>query len=557
MAFLYLLKQEWIYASNSDKFKIILIILFHTLSNLGIVLFPLAFKGLINSLTTKTHNTGIGVMFYWMGMLFLCFLLFEVFHRLARFIEYSVGGRVRENCVDRLYRHVYSLPLGWHQAHHSGNTINRVRLASESLFTFITYQFTFIGTVILSLGPFISLFFVSRDTAVIIGFLIVCTILVNHKFDKVLVQIIRTKNERIHTFTAILFDFISNIETLITLGIGRQTEHVLKEKSQHVSFGHREENNYNQLKCQVMSILGFILQIGLTGYFIFTRWEIPGIITIGTVIQVHQYCTLIKNSTMQFSGSYFDLVKWATDFSSVEKILHTPVVRNEFNQVIDNNWKTLEIKDMCFHYHVSVPDQKRKHKYVLKDFTLSLTNQSKIAITGASGSGKSTFFKLLRGLYIPDTVTLIIDSKENKDLRALSPRVTLIPQLPDIFENTIRYNITLGISICKNELETILHTAGLEPVLARLKYGLDSDIREKGVNLSGGERQRIALARGLLAAKDSSIILLDEVTSNIDMALEKKIFKRIFTVYKDRCIIASVHRLYLLKLFDSVYSLIP
>lgn len=259
---------------------------------------------------------------------------------------------------------------------------------------------------------------------------------------------------------------------------------------------------------------------------------------------------------MQFSGSYFDLVKWATDFSSVEKILHTPVVRNEFNQVISNNWKTLEIKDMCFHYHVSLPDQKRKQKYVLKDFALSLTNQSKIAITGASGSGKSTLFKLLRGLYTPDKVTLFIDSKKYKDLRALSPRVTLIPQLPDIFENTIRYNITLGNSICQNELETIIHTAGLEPVLARLKCGLDSDIREKGVNLSGGERQRIALARGLLAAKVSSIILLDEVTSNIDMALERKIFKRIFNVFKDRCIIASVHRLYLLKLFDSVYEIL-
>jgi ABC-type multidrug transport system fused ATPase/permease subunit len=250
-------------------------------------------------------------------------------------------------------------------------------------------------------------------------------------------------------------------------------------------------------------------------------------------------------------------VKWAANFSSVEKILNTPVVRNEFARKINKNWKTLKIENLRFRYNVSLPDQTSKHKQIFKGFTLLLTNRSKTAVTGASGSGKSTLFKLLRGLYTPDTVTLYIDSVKHEDFGALSSQVTLIPQLPDIFENTIRYNITLGSTISKCELDTIIHTTGLEPVLARLKSGLDSDVREKGVNLSGGERQRIALARGLFAAKQSSIILLDEVTSNIDMVLEEEIFKRIFNIYSDRCIIASVHRLYLLKMFDSVYEIRP
>jgi ABC-type multidrug transport system fused ATPase/permease subunit len=83
--------------------------------------------------------------------------------------------------------------------------------------------------------------------------------------------------------------------------------------------------------------------------------------------------------------------------------------------------------------------------------------------------------------------------------------------------------------------------------------GLNTDIREKGVNLSGGEKQRLALARGILAAKNSSILLLDEPTSSVDAHNELLIYEQIFRTFHDKCILSSIHRLHLLDLFDYVY----
>ena len=90
-------------------------------------------------------------------------------------------------------------------------------------------------------------------------------------------------------------------------------------------------------------------------------------------------------------------------------------------------------------------------------------------------------------------------------------------------------------------------------VVSRLPKKFDSSIVEKGVNLSGGEKQRLALARGLLASEDKSIVLLDEPTSSVDSRNELAIYKNIFQTFEDKVIVSSIHRLHLLSLLDTIY----
>jgi len=82
---------------------------------------------------------------------------------------------------------------------------------------------------------------------------------------------------------------------------------------------------------------------------------------------------------------------------------------------------------------------------------------------------------------------------------------------------------------------------------------LQTNIAEKGVNLSGGQKQRLALARGIFAARDSDIILLDEPTSSVDPKTELKIYEKLFEEFKDKVVISSLHRLHLLRHFDYIY----
>ena len=97
-----------------------------------------------------------------------------------------------------------------------------------------------------------------------------------------------------------------------------------------------------------------------------------------------------------------------------------------------------------------------------------------------------------------------------------------------------------------------MKVAAFDAVLAGMPDGLDSAVAERGANLSGGQRQRLALARGVLAASPSSLVLLDEPTSSLDAATEAQVFAALLAAFPDACVVASVHRLELLPSFDRV-----
>ena len=131
--------------------------------------------------------------------------------------------------------------------------------------------------------------------------------------------------------------------------------------------------------------------------------------------------------------------------------------------------------------------------------------------------------------------------------------MTLIPQDPELFNDSIGYNITLGIPTKKDEVLEVIEMAQFKNTLSRLPSGLSTNVLEKGVSLSGGEKQSLALARGLLAAKKSDIVLLDEPTSSVDSINEIRIHDNIFEKYRNKTIISSIHKLHLLPKFDYIY----
>src|SRR4029453_11815560 len=140
-------------------------------------------------------------------------------------------------------------------------------------------------------------------------------------------------------------------------------------------------------------------------------------------------------------------------------------------------------------------------------------------------------------------------------LRHLNGRTTLVPQDPEIFADTIRFNITFGMESDESEIMRAVKLARFDSVLERLPAGFATNIAEKGVNLSGGEKQRLALARGFYFAQDSDIVLLDEPTSSVDIFNERIIYQNLLAEFADKCVISSVHRLHLLEMFDYIYVL--
>ena len=130
--------------------------------------------------------------------------------------------------------------------------------------------------------------------------------------------------------------------------------------------------------------------------------------------------------------------------------------------------------------------------------------------------------------------------------------MALIPQDPEILEDTIENNITFGTGMSPENIKRFTDIACFTEIIERKQDKLKTYIGGNG-DLSTGERQRLALARALALSHDKEIFLMDESTSSLDSVTESRVFNNIFTEFPEKTIIASVHKSHLLYLFDIIY----
>ncbi len=247
---------------------------------------------------------------------------------------------------------------------------------------------------------------------------------------------------------------------------------------------------------------------------------------------------------------YNQIVKQRVSVANAEELSEN-FIKNKLTRDshLPANWKTVAINNLSFSYHAQ--DGADLH---IDGISMVIKKGERIAVIGESGGGKSTFLKLFRDLYHPKHIILRVDDKKTKkNFASIRDSISLVPQDPEIFATTIRENITVGVDYTDEYIKKYTDMACFSEVITRLPHGLESSIVEKGVNLSGGEKQRLALARGLLASQDKDILLLDEPTSSVDMSNELVIYQNIFSSFKDKTIISSIHRLHMLSLFDTIH----
>jgi len=293
---------------------------------------------------------------------------------------------------------------------------------------------------------------------------------------------------------------------------------------------------------------------------------------------VNQFTSVFQDIAWQ----YTDIVQFNTYVETASSIstAYAQQHRADRPDGLPDNWRAITLRRLNFSHRPTY--DAGQHAQSLHDLQFTIRRGRRIALIGESGSGKSTLLALLRGLYLPEPgMEIEVDppgapgtnpanpttpgttpanpGSTNSDTQAwldrLNEAVTLFPQEPEIFENTLAYNITLGLPFSEQEIFQVCESAHFTEVVRQLPQGLETDIREKGVNLSGGQKQRLALARGILAARDSSVVLLDEPTSSVDPRTEAMIYEGLFKAFADKAIISSVHRLHLLPGFDYIYVL--
>jgi ATP-binding cassette subfamily B protein len=542
----FLFRNVWRFAV-SDRRRIVLFYALFLLANITLSFQPLVLAYLINTAQEGGEHAARDAL-----LLSLLYggltLIFWLLHGPSRLIERRVGFNASRTFIATLYRMVTEMPLRWHQDHHSGSTINRIRKAEKALFVFSQGQFVIIQivvrfTVSTLLLAYYSVWvaFVSLLSSALIAFVI-------RRFDRELIPMVRKTNESEHFLSAALYDYIGNIITVLTLRMQSNTGHEIQARYERIKQTFWKEISINEWKWAFINLLLIGTQVGIVGCYIAWHMSSEHAIAIGSVVAIFQYLLTIMQQFFQGSMTFEQLLYQSIDVHGVDSLIADHARLAEKRETGTwREWKEIRIDDLAFTHHEGEDAMHHLH-----NISLRMAAGQKIAFIGSSGSGKTTLLTLLRGLYDAQHVSVSIDEEVFNTLTPLSGFTTLIPQDSEVFENTVRYNLTLGIRVPDEIIERALSISTFDEVLPKLPMGIETDIRERGVNMSGGQKQRLALARGLIAAEDSSLLLLDEPTSSVDSATESAIFDRLFTHFAAKTIIASVHRLHLLPRFDHI-----
>jgi len=499
---------------------------------------------------------------FWLSMVLVIACGSWLLHGPGRILERRGALLIRQRMSASLVERLFQLPLAWHEAHHSGATAHRVQQSSQALSSFAQSQFIYLNSAVRLFGPLLALWWVQPIVGLVAvgGFtLIICSVM---GFDRAMLRLANQENEAERRYSATLIDTLGNTGSVYALRQARGVATRLQHRLLAVFVPLRRAIVLNELKWCTVDLSTRVLTCFLVGLSVWlaTRTNSAGVagktLLLGSLYMVWEYAQQAAGVICSIASHFQSFARQHADYKSADLIRSSVPSSPAPESTTPARWERMTVRDLTFR-HASA----RGAAPALERLAFRLERGKRYALIGASGSGKSTLMRVVAGLYSAERIALTLDDGPVHVLPAetaqlLRRRATLIPQDAELYEGTLAENLGLCESVrgapaaCAylDALEAACVTDFVQPT----ELGLEVSVAERAADWSGGQRSRIALARGVLAAGGSDIVLMDEPTASLDPATEARVYTNLFATFADACVISSVHRLTLLDRFDQV-----
>lgn len=455
---------------------------------------------------------------------------------------------------DDLFSKISYLPLKYIDTHQHGDIMSRMTNDVENISNTVSQSIaSLFSGVIMLVGCLCIMVYYSPLLTLISLVSVVLTLLVTKYLSKFMRKFFPMQQSLLGSLNGHIEEMVTGYKTVVAFG----REEKAKEEFNKISENLRKTAIKAQICGGIMGPcmnfignIGFLLIASFGGLLVWSGFNPiapAGLLTVGTIQAFISYSKQFTRPINELAQQYAAIQTALAGAERVFEIMDNPSEIDEGRTDIDIEGVKGDInfKNVDFSYVEGQP--------VLKGFDFWVKSGQKIAIVGATGSGKTTIVNLLTRFYEIDGGTITLDGRDIREIpkEQLRRSIGIVLQDTVIFSDTIAQNIRYGkLDASDDEIKSAAKTARVSDFAEVLQDGYDTMLTESGSNLSQGQRQLISISRAVLS--DPKILILDEATSSIDTRTEMHIQEAMLALMKGRTSLIIAHRLSTIRDADKI-----
>ncbi len=458
----------------------------------------------------------------------------------ASYLGTDIGWSATNRLREELTSHLFSLDMGFHNETTPGEMIERVDGDVTAISEFISrFLVRLIAAGALLTGVVVVCWFESPAMGLSVTLYVIAVLLLLIRLRKVAVAAAEEERETSAQLYGFIEERLAGVDDIRSLGAGRFTMTrfvpVMRDFYTRTTTAWRKRIMV-WVSANTAFWAGDALAL-LVGVWL----SIRGSITVGTAFLILQYVQLVRRPIEQMTQELQELQKAAGGIVRIDQLRHLSSSIADGHHLLPEGPLSIEFEHVSFGY---------EDRGVLDEVTFTLAPGRSLGLLGRTGGGKTTITRLIARLYDPDVGVVRVGGH---DLRSLDPEslrhsVGVVTQDVQLFQATVRDNLTFFAERRDDEILAVLERVGLGPWIGKL--GLDTELGAGGQGLSAGEQQLLAFARVFL--QDPGVVILDEPSSRLDPVTEMLLATATERLYAGRTVVIIAHRLETVRTADEI-----
>ncbi|HPR33760.1 MAG TPA: ABC transporter ATP-binding protein [Prolixibacteraceae bacterium] len=485
---------------------------------------------------------------YLIGFFMIVMVFLKVgFTYLASFTMVIIRNSMVRDLRFKIYRKLLSLPLGYFSNERKGDIMARitgdVTEVENSIMNSLEMLFKNPIIILISL---VVMVYMSWSLTLFVLLLLPVATFITGRIGRSLKKTSRKGQDKMGELLNTIDESLSGLPIIKAFNAEKRMEKRFATETQHYFRIMNRLMWRSFLAHPVSEFLGTVIIIGVLWYGGSLILKHEGGLAPEDFITYLVFFYSIINPAKAFSTAIYSVQKGLASVDRIDAILDTENPISDRSDVIRKQTfeHQIEFRNVTFAYHVDK---------ILKNINLTLPKGKTIALVGRSGSGKTTFVKLIPRFWDIQKGQILIDGVDIRDVKISDLRGLMgyVSQDPVLFNDTFENNIAFGVeSATRAQILEAAQVAHAHEFITESEQGYETVIGDYGNKLSGGQRQRISIARAVM--KNPPIMILDEATSSLDTESEKLVQDALVNLMKNRTSIIIAHRLSTIKNADLI-----